>query len=204
MRKITITFLIIALSLFVVGLTACNNDGKREAEDPQAYSYTGDTEIEVGDRSFILEDQPESKAEEAVVMDFLYTITGEFDKKLEVIADIEPHRMSIEAEKKHMEEDVYIKSYVIHSIATLSEEQYIDQNSADGSYNPLFYNNLQNLLNEYDLEDYEIVNIDFTWTHSAQALAWVPQWGDGTYNRSFFVGKESTSDNYKIYDYGMM
>ena len=173
-------------------------------ENQQNYSYKGDTTIEISDCSFVLEDLPENSAEESVVMDFISTITGEFDKKLEVIADTEPHRTYIEVGKRQMEEGVYIKSYVIHNIATLSEEQYARGSSSKSGNNPLFYNNLINLLKEYDLVEYEIINVDFTMMHSEKSLAWGPQWGDGTYNRSFLVGKKTTSDDFKIYDYSMM
>ena len=199
---------IIALICFnIVSLLVINNMISAIApfmEHQQAYSYARATHIEIDDRSFVLEDLPENSAEEAVVMDFMYTITGDFDKKLDVIADTDAHRTSIDSEKKHFAEDVYIKSYVIHNIKTLSEEQYSEEFSTDGSINPLFYNNLQNLLDEYSLSEYRVVNVDFTMLYSEKALSWGPQWGEGINNRSFLVGKVSASDNYKIYDFGGM
>ena len=203
MKKSTI-ILLVAIAVLSLGLFASCATEELQEEAQQDYSYTGETDIEIDDRSFVLEDPPESKAEEAVVMDFLYTITGEFDKKPEVIADIEPLRMSIEAEKNHLEEGVYIKSYVIHNIATLSEEQYANDDSSEKNNDPLYYVNLQNLLDEYDLVDYKIVNVDYTMMYSEKALEWGPQYPEGTYSRSYLVGKEFSSDNYKIYDYGSM
>ncbi|WP_148865617.1 hypothetical protein [Thermosediminibacter litoriperuensis] len=75
-----------------------------------------------------MEDIPENIVEETVMKEFLYTITAEFDAMSDILADIEPHRISIENEKKLFEDDIYIQSYIIHEISTLTEKNIVSQN----------------------------------------------------------------------------
>ncbi|WP_170240241.1 hypothetical protein [Thermosediminibacter litoriperuensis] len=54
------------------------------------------------------------------------------------------------------------------------------------------------------MTEYEIINVTFTQTLSEKAKEQGPQWGDGTYNRSFIVGKTADDDSYRIFDFGDM
>ena len=168
------------------------------------YQYTGETNITIEDRSLILEDTPESKQEETVILDFRYTITAEFDKKYEILADIAPHSISIENEKKRLEDGVYIESYVIHKITSLTEGQYSQENLANGEVNPLHYRGWEKCIDDYNLIEYEIINVDFTITYSPKMNERGPQYSEGTHNRSYIVGKTSSDDSYKIYAFGFM
>ena len=213
MQKRVAMFLVmtILLSLFLYAsciaelelpteLAASKEEAEVNTETSSDYLYTGEISVEIDGRSFTLEDLPENEAEESVVLDLLYTITGEFDRKLEVIADTEIHRINVENEKKNMIAGLYIKSYAIHDIMTLSKEQDMEQN-----FQTLYLNStyMQNLLQEHELAEYEIVTIDYTWLNSKREPEWVPQVSEGRYNRSFLVGKDPLSDTYKIYDYSM-
>jgi hypothetical protein len=57
-----------------------------------------------------------------VTRNFLYTITAKFDKKYVVLADLETHVIFIENKKRIFEEDVFVKSYIIYRITTLTKE----------------------------------------------------------------------------------
>jgi len=149
--------------------------------------------VTVDDRNLILEDIAENIAEETVIKDFLYTITAEFDSKYDILAHIEPHVISIESEKEQFNNGIYVRLCKIHKISTLTEKEYKDEQ------NPLCYYNWEEIVNKHDLSDYKIVNIDYTIESSGQA----PQWGNGTYNRSFVVGKTAKDNSYKIFDFGM-
>lgn len=168
------------------------------------YIYDGETELTIEDRFFLLEALPQNIAEDVVVRDFLYTITAEFDKKREILADIESHNISITNEKRNFAEEIYVQSYVIHDIATLTEEQYNQRETADGEHNRLFYYGVEKRIEDYNLIEYEIVNVDFTKVLSPKSNERGPHWGDGTYNRSFIVGMAEGDSSYKIYDFGMM
>lgn len=164
---------------------------KSQTED--AYNYDGETEVNAEGRSFNLEDTPENLAEETVVRDFLYSITGDFDSLEEILADIESHRISIKNEKLHFEQGIHMQSYTIHEITTASKEDY----------NEVHYG-WQEIVEEYKLIEYEIVNVNFTQIHSEKSMELGPQWGDGTFSRSFIVGRTVEDKDYKIYDFGMM
>lgn len=169
-----------------------------------SYQYTGEKTVEIEDRSFVLEDTPESIQEETVVLNFYYTITAEFGKKADILADIEAHRISIENEQKQFEEGGYIAGYTIHQIETLAEEQYSRADNADGTSNPQYYPGLEKLREEFALEDYAVIHVTFTQTLSEAIAEAGPQWGNGTYQRSFLVGKAANDNACKIYDFGMM
>lgn len=169
-----------------------------------SYQYTGETNMTIEDRSFILEDTPESVQEETVVLDFYYTITAEYAKKYDIQANIESHRISIENERKSFEEGRNTTAYTIHQIETLTEDQYTQQYNADGDSNPLYYAWLEKRLDEYGLGDYAIINVTFTQTLSDAKINAGPQYGNGTYERNYLVGKTKDDDSYEIYDFGWM
>ena len=182
---------------------AAQEEAPSAAPEGNAF-YNEAQSITVEGRSFLLEDLPESEAEALVVKDFLYSITGEFDKKALLLADTETHRIYLVNEERNLREGCHIKSHVIHAVMTLTAEEYAQEQFSDGESNPLYYHNAQALAQEYDLGAYEIVRVEFTVAWSEAALEKGPQWGDGTYSRSFLVGKCSGDNAYKIYEYGMM
>ena len=105
--------------------------------------------------------------------------------------------------KKKWLKMVYIKSYVIHEISTLEKKEYNEEELNNGERNPLYYYGWKEIVEEYKLEQYKIVNLEFTQTHSDKSNELGPQWGDGTYSRNFIVGKIDKDDVYKIFDFGM-
>lgn len=151
-----------------------------------------------------MEDIPENIAEETVIKDFLYTITADFDAKSDILSNIEPHKISIESEKKKFEDNIYTQSYIIHEISTLTEKEYNEQKLDNDKQNPLYYYGWEECIEEYKLTEYEIINVKFTQTLSEKANKLGPQWGDGTYNRSYIVGKTADNNSYKIFDFGEM
>lgn len=163
-----------------------------QEEDPREYYEN----VEGG--SYRLQVTPQNTAEETVVNYFLYTITRDYDGLSEILADIEAHRILIENEKENYGEGIFIKDYTIQSITTSPKNGYNDENHI------LFYNGWEEIVDKYELIEYEIVRVKFIQLHSKKSNELVPQWGDGTYYRSFIVGKSSDDKDYKIYDFGMM
>ncbi len=196
MKKILILILIIAS----ISLIACTQTEELE----ETYAYKGKTEINVGERIFKLEDKPKNMAEETVANNFLYSITADFNGMSDILAEIEPHKISINNKEKNFKEGLYIKSYIIHKITTLSENEYDQEKLDNKEINPLYYHEWERIVEEYNLDEYEIIIVNFTQTHSNKSIELGPQWGDGTYNRSFIVGKSPDDNSYKIYDFGMM
>ena len=197
MKKILILFFIIMVSISLIACTEFK-------ETKEAYTYKGETMVNAGERVFKLENMPENIAEEIVVNNFLYSIDANFNEMPNILAEIESHKISIKNEEKSFNEGIYIKSYTIHKIDTLSEDEYSQENLDNDEMNPLYYYNWQMIVEEYNLKEYEIITVNFTQLHSDKSNEIGPQWGDGTYDRSFLVGKSPSDRNYKIYDFGMM
>lgn len=188
------------LIILGVPLFACSNV-KFEQE---SYHYNEKTNVQIDDRSFKLEDVPESIAEETVSNDYLYTITAEFDKESEIFADTEAFSICINNEKKLFEEGRYIQSYQIHHISTLTKEEYSQEKLADGKDNPLYDYGWEESIKKFSLTEFQIIDVDFTQTLSAKAMEGGPQWGSGRYQRWYLVGKTDQDSAYKIYDLGWM
>lgn len=197
MKKTLILIFIVVVS---ISLFACEQTEKTE----EAYVYNGKTEINIKDRSFKLEDIPKSMAEEVVISNFMYSIIGDFDSLSKIIADTEIHNISLKNQEELFDEGNYIQSYIIHEISTLSENEYNQSKLETGENNPLYFYGWEKTVENYNLKEYEIINVKFTLKHSEKSIALGPQWGDGTYNRNFIVGKSSKDNNYKIYEYGGM
>lgn len=191
---------LVALTLVSVFLLACTNIQTSE----ETYAFKGDSNVSVDDRKFVLEDIPKNIAEETVIRYFLYTINADFDAESVILSDIEPHKISTENKKKQFKDNIYTQSYVIHKISTLTESEYSERELDNGEHNPLYYYGWKERIKEYKLTEYKIVNVNFTQTLSKKAIEQGPQWGNGTYNRSFIVGKTADDNSYKIYDFGMM
>lgn len=191
---------LIAAIIASTSLIACT-----QTEEPkETYIYNGETETNVDGRIFKLEDMPKNMAEEIVVNNFLYSITADFNGMSDILAELESHKISIENKERNFNEGLYMKSYIIHEISTLSEDEYDQEKLDNDEINPLYYHEWQKIVEEYNLKEYEIITVNFTQVHSDKSIELGPQWGDGTYNRSFIVGKSSDDNNYKIYDFGMM
>ncbi len=197
MKRILI---LIAVIITSISLIACTQNG----EPKETYTYSGETEINVGDRIFKLEDMPKNMAEEIVVNSFLYSITANFNGMSDILSKIEAHKISIKNEEKNFNEGLYIKSYTIHKITSLSEDEYDQERLDNDEANPLYYYEWQRIVEKYNLKEYEVITVNFTQVHSDKSIESGPQWGDGTYERSFIVGKAPNDNNYKIYDFGMM
>ena len=198
-------FYIIVVAVMIIVVAAIgliSNPKTLEVEDK--YTYTGETNINIENRQFILEDVPKTLAEESVANVFLYSITAEFDRLSDVMADIDSHRISIENQEKSFNDGNYIESYIIHEISTLSENEYNQNRLDDDELNPLYYYGWKEIIAEYNLTEYEVINAKFTQKHSEKSIALGPQIGDGTYSRSFIIGKSTNDNDYKIYDFGMI
>ncbi|NLI89919.1 MAG: hypothetical protein GX366_05880 [Epulopiscium sp.] len=147
---------------------------------------------------------PKNIAEEIVVNNFLYSIEGDFNAMSDILAGIETHKISIKNEEKHFNEGIYMKSYTIHKITTLSKDQYNQEKLDNDEENTQYYHNWNMIVEKYNLKEYEIINANFTQVHSDKSMELGSQWEDGRYTRSFIVGKSPDDNSYKIYDFGMM
>ena len=171
------------------------------------YEFIENMELIVDGRIFQLEGTPKNTPEEIVVRDFLYSITAEFDKKYDIYANIEPHVIAIENERKWFQGGIFseiryfVQSYIIHRITTLTIDQYNQEKTISGEINPLFYWGWQQRINEFNLIEYDIINVEFTVVFSN---GYFGNLADGSYNRSFIVGKNQDDLIYKIYDFALM
>ncbi len=192
-KRLLVVLLLLVTIILIVGCSS---------EDP--YKYEGEEFVTMDDRELKLEDIPENSAEETVLNYFLYAITGDFESMLADLSDKESHRIIVNSEKVGFKEGIYIKSYVIHNISTLKEKEYNEEKLGNGDRNPFYSEKWREIVEEYKLVEYKIVNIEFTMKHSEKSNALVPQYGDGTYSRNVIVGKIDKDTTFKIYDFGVL
>ncbi|MEN1759948.1 FMN-binding protein [Anoxynatronum sibiricum] len=166
------------------------------------YQYEGPHRVEVEGRELELVRLPKSVAEEVVVRDFISSVTFDFDEKYKLLADIEPHTVSIENERKlALEEGRYMKAVTLYHVDTLSAKEYNEGLLANGACNDYYYDGVMDLVKQYQLVDFEVINVDYEQVLSDDTGG--PQWGTGRYLRNFLVGHRENEDLWKIYDYAM-
>lgn len=181
------------LLLAAACLSACtaqpevnNPSDNTEIETP--YTYSGETQTQVNDRSFTLEDIPEIYPEELVVYNYYYDIVGEYDKLSDLYGENEALKISADNEKKNFDEGIYVKEYVIHDVAPMAEDE-LDE---------MLAKQIASDIEKYTLSESLTIkaDIDLVWADSAAA----PQIGNGRYPRLFLCGRQSLEDNWKIYE----
>ena len=189
------------MSCLLVGilLTACapasteeppistDNDTKIDHED-KAYEYSGETQAQVNNRIFTLEDIPESIPEELVVNSYYFNIVGEYDKLKELYGNNEALQISADNEKKNFEDGQYVREYTIHTLDTLHENDVLDT----------LYNQLAIDIEKYELHETVIIkaDIDLIWPDTVIGA----QLPSGEYVRLFLCGKKNSEDSWKIYE----
>lgn len=180
------------LLLAAVLLSACtakpeiDNTDNTEIETP--YKYSGETQTQVNDRSFTLEDIPEIYPEELVVYNYYYDIVGEYDKLGDLYGENEALKISADNEKKNFAEGIYVKEYVIHDVAPMAEDE-LDE---------MLAKQIASDIEKYTLSESLIIkaDIDLVWAETAEA----PQIGNGRYPRIYLCGRQSVEDDWKIYE----
>lgn len=187
-KKPSFWLVILAAVIVIAVAVSLGTDSKSPLSKDDSYIFSGTSFVKFGDKYFISEDAPENKQEELIYLDFLYSVNGEIYKKKDILADIEPLRISIENESENTDPENYT-SYVLHSLNTIPDKQL---------------QNVEQIIEKYNITEYEIINAVYTQKHSYnKSLYLLPQWGDGTYSRNYVVGKSSDDDTYKIYEFLM-
>lgn len=180
------------LLLAAVLLSACtakpeiDNTDNTEIETP--YKYSGETQTQVNDRSFTLEDIPEIYPEELVVYNYYYDIVGEYDKLGDLYGENEALKISADNEKKNFDEGIYVKEYIIHDVAPMAEDE-LDE---------MLAKQIASDIEKYTLSESLIIkaDIDLVWAETAEA----PQIGNGRYPRIYLCGRQSVEYDWKIYE----
>lgn len=181
------------LLLAAACLSACtaqpevnNPSDNTEIETP--YKYSGETQTQVNDRSFTLEDIPEIYPEELVVMNYYYDIVGEYDKLSDLYGENEALKISADNEKKNFDDGNYVKEYIIHDVSPLAKDEFDE----------MLEKQIASDIEKYSLSESLTIkaDIDLVWADSAAA----PQIGNGRYPRLFLCGRQSLEDNWKIYE----
>ncbi|MGI5895019.1 MAG: M56 family metallopeptidase [Candidatus Merdivicinus sp.] len=148
------------------------------------YTYTGETSLHVDDRTFELEDIPENLAEEAVANYYAWEIAWDWDALTELCSESSSLSNSINNERESVKEDRYMKSYIVHSLQTLTGDAIPSQINTDAK--------------NAGLADYTVVLADIDMTYSDALLAADPQLGEGRYSRIFLCAEKDGS--WKLYE----
>lgn len=149
------TLILITIMMFSISSFAC-----RQTEE--AYIYNGETEINENERSFELEDIPQNRAEETVINDFMYSIIGDFDSLSKFVADTKTNNISLKNQEEQFNGGIYMQSYTIHKISTLSEREYSQEKLENGEHNPFYFYRWKEYVERHNLKEYEIINVKFT------------------------------------------
>lgn len=159
-------YLFLIITSVIILFCSCSLNNKSNEQLNNNYEYNGIKELIQEDRSLKLEELTESYEEETVILHFIYSISQEYDSLLDVYADTEISKNSVENQEKQFNEGLYIKKYIVHSISTVTEKEYGTEKKKTGEFNPLYYYGLKSVIDEFNLIEYKVINVDFTQIHT--------------------------------------
>lgn len=163
----------------------------------EGYTYTGEREAVFEDRHFLLEDLPENEAEELAALHYYDTIAGEWER-LEERCGEEALQISARNTAKSFEEGSYIREYLIHDLAVMTQEELCQ--ISEGDLSEFYREKAWERAEAFSLETFTVVKVDLTWAYSEEALARGPQLPEGRYQRGLLCGKQNAEDDWSIYD----
>lgn len=206
MKKCYKTLVLLSTAVFLTGCTAEKTTSPTPDYAAQEhyveafageYTYIGETEASFADRHFLLEDLPENEAEELAALYYDAEIAGEWEK-LEELCGEEALQISARNTAKSFEEGSYIREYLIHDLAVMTQEEL--SQLSEGELSEFYREAAWERAEEFSLETFTVVRVDLTWAYSEEALARAPQLPEGRYQRGLLCGKQNAEDDWSIYD----
>lgn len=163
----------------------------------ETYTYSGVREADVADRHFRLEDIPENEVEELAALHYYYEIAAEWEQ-LEAQCGEERLQAAERNTAENFEEGSYIREYLIHDLAVMTQEGL--SRCSEGDLSEFYREAAWEWAEAFSLDVFTVVRVDLTWAYSEEALARGPQLPEGRYRRGLLCGKQSEKDAWKIYD----
>lgn len=156
---------------------------------PSAYNFSGVKEYQKNERNYLLETRPQNEAEEAVAVNFLCPINGDFKKMAEVEGLDTYSAQNVQITRKGFEAGRYVKSEVIHSLSSQPK----------GTAPPEETDWAENTVKKNELVSWRIVTASYTEEWPA---GFITQYGNGVFCRDFLVGRTKQDARDRIYDFG--
>lgn len=173
-----------------VARTEPAESGSSSVAGPAPYVFEGEAQAAVEDRVYSLECTPQTPAEGLVAQDYYYKIVGDYAALKSHYGENEALQIGNENERKQFEDGIYSKTYTIHTLSTLAEDELTDTSRERVAAD----------VEEYGLTDYQIVEADISMEWNEAALAQGPQLGSGDYSRIFLCGVTDSDTAWKIYE----
>lgn len=140
-------------------------------------------------RSFLAEDAPENKAEEAV---FRYWM-AEFLQDIELYRENTADQAAIEGvQEEYVQKKHQLREFSLHVLKTVSEEKREEAERA-------FRCSLEEASQKYGLTQSLLVQAE--WTEERQEPV---NYGNGSHNRYYLCGRTQEETAWRIYEFGMM
>lgn len=179
--------------LLMVFLCACQAGLSGYIDAPPSVAFDGQTEVNAGQRHFLLQEAPENVAEKLVADRYLYDITGQSTERASLYGEGSALHSALENENSQAPEGFYRDEYIVHRLETLSKDQA-------AALSPVFWEHVTRDVKKCGLTAYTIVLADVSKTWNQAAHAYGPQIGDGRFERLYLCGIHPQSDVWHIYE----
>ena len=152
-----------------------------------------EAKTECDDRTLEIQTPIDNQLELTVYELYYNEVSGDYDRVMNVIGENESLKIIFKNEKEAFDDGNYMEKYILHEINTLT----VDDIEKINEYSKKW---LYQLITEYDVEKYAVVELDLTFKHNEKSLSMAPQIGDGRYKRYYALCKTPQYEDYKIYE----
>ena len=140
------------------------------------------------DRTLVLDDSIDNNIE-LVIYEYYHSImSGDYQKAKNMIID-ESLLAATEAHENNFKEGIYYSRISINEIDLVDKDELNEISSKNKQ-------DIVEMLVEFEIEEFAIVEVDKTIKHNEKSLSMAPQVGDGDVTRYFLLGKKD--GEYKI------
>jgi len=140
------------------------------------------------DRTLVLDDTIENNLELMIYEYYKNSVSGDYSKVKEVIAD-EPLLTATENKEKQFNDGIYFSKIILDEIELLDRDDLEDSSVKNRQ-------NIIEKLNNLNVTEFAIIEVEKTVKLNEKYLSVGPQIGDGEHTRYYLLGKKD--DKYKI------
>lgn len=154
---------------------------------------TVETTVTANGCTLTLEDSLDTEPELLVYQSYLYEAEGDWDRLEPLMGGDGTFAHTAElAAKQYRDGESGMESQTIHELHVMTLEEV--QGASDYSRKEL-----QQVLADYDLQQWTMVAVDLSWTYTPEKEAAGPQLPEGRYQRYYLLGIPSGAGDWKLY-----
>lgn len=166
---------------------------QRYIETFSAPEETVETTVTANGCTLTLEDSLDTEPELLVYQSYLYEAEGDWDRLSPLMdGDTTLAHTAELAAKQYRDGEAGMESQTIHELHVMTLEEV--QGASDYSRKEL-----QQVLADYDLQQWTMVAVDLSWTYTPEKEAAGPQLPEGRYQRYYLLGIPSGAGDWKLY-----